>query len=48
MTAEGQFYRVENATIYDKPETPVPIYIGASGPAATRLAGEAPDGTGSR
>src|SRR4051795_4139650 len=31
VTFEGQFYRTENATIYDKPETPVPIYIGASG-----------------
>ncbi|WP_149100699.1 glucose-6-phosphate dehydrogenase (coenzyme-F420) [Actinoplanes teichomyceticus] len=43
-TYEGQFYRTENATIYDKPETPVPIYIGASGPAATRLAGRIADG----
>ncbi|GID27297.1 glucose-6-phosphate dehydrogenase (coenzyme-F420) [Paractinoplanes brasiliensis] len=44
VTYEGQFYRTENATIYDKPETPVPIYIGASGPAATRLAGRISDG----
>ena len=44
VTYEGQFYRVENATIYDRPDTPVPIYIGASGPAATRLAGRIADG----
>ncbi|MEU4688407.1 glucose-6-phosphate dehydrogenase (coenzyme-F420) [Actinoplanes sp. NPDC023714] len=44
VTYEGQFYRTENATIYDKPSTPVPIYIGASGPAATRLAGRIADG----
>ncbi|MFC7534667.1 glucose-6-phosphate dehydrogenase (coenzyme-F420) [Actinoplanes sp. GCM10030250] len=44
VSHEGQFYRTENATIYDKPETPVPIYIGASGPAATRLAGRIADG----
>jgi coenzyme F420-dependent glucose-6-phosphate dehydrogenase len=44
VTFEGQFYRTENATIYDKPDTPVPIYIGASGPAATRLAGRIADG----
>ena len=44
VTFEGQFYRTENATIYDKPENPVPIYIGASGPAATRLAGRVADG----
>ncbi|GAA4590098.1 coenzyme F420-dependent glucose-6-phosphate dehydrogenase [Actinoplanes octamycinicus] len=44
VTYEGQFYRTENATIYDKPDQPVPIYIGASGPAATRLAGRIADG----
>ncbi len=44
VSFEGQFYRTELATIYDKPERPVPIYIGASGPAATRLAGRVADG----
>lgn len=44
VTFEGQFYRTENATIYDRPETPVPIYIGAAGPAATKLAGRIADG----
>jgi coenzyme F420-dependent glucose-6-phosphate dehydrogenase len=44
VTFEGQFYRTDKATIYDKPEQPVPIYIGASGPAATRLAGRIADG----
>jgi coenzyme F420-dependent glucose-6-phosphate dehydrogenase len=44
VTFEGAFYRTELATIYDKPEQPVPIYIGASGPAATRLAGRIADG----
>src|SRR4051794_19136632 len=44
VTFDGQFYRTDKATIYDKPETPVPIYIGASGPAATRLAGRISDG----
>ena len=41
---DGQYYRTDKATIYDKPETPVPVYIGASGPAATRLAGRISDG----
>lgn len=41
---EGEFYRTHNATIYDKPEQPVPLYIAASGPAATRLAGRVGDG----
>lgn len=44
VTFEGQFYQTSNATIYDKPDTQVPIYIGASGPAATRLAGRIADG----
>ena len=44
VSFEGAFYRTDLATIYDKPEQPVPIYIGASGPAATRLAGRIADG----
>lgn len=40
----GQYYKVDRATIYDRPETPVPLYIAASGPAATRLAGRRGDG----
>jgi coenzyme F420-dependent glucose-6-phosphate dehydrogenase len=44
VTFEGQFYQTSSATIYDKPDQPVPIYIGASGPAATRLAGRISDG----
>jgi coenzyme F420-dependent glucose-6-phosphate dehydrogenase len=41
---EGTYYRTHEATIYDKPERPVPIYIAASGPAAARLAGRIGDG----
>ncbi len=44
VSFEGTFYSTDKATIYDKPEKPVPIYIGASGPAATRLAGRVADG----
>ena len=44
VTFDGTYYRTDKATIYDKPEQPVPIYIGASGPAATRLAGRVADG----
>jgi coenzyme F420-dependent glucose-6-phosphate dehydrogenase len=44
VTFKGTYYQTELATIYDKPEQPVPIYIGASGPAATRLAGRVADG----
>src|SRR5439155_2720253 len=41
---EGRFYRTANATIYDKPDTPVPIYVAASGPLAAKLAGRVGDG----
>ena len=44
VTYEGNYYTVNNATVYDRPEQEVPIYIGASGPAATRLAGRMADG----
>ena len=44
VTYEGAFFQTSNATIYDKPDAPVPIYIGAAGPAATRLAGRVASG----
>ena len=44
VTFDGTYYRTDKATIYDRPDDPVPIYIGASGPAATRLAGRIADG----
>lgn len=44
VTFEGEYFRTRNATIYDRPEQPVPIYIAASGPAAARLAGRIGDG----
>jgi coenzyme F420-dependent glucose-6-phosphate dehydrogenase len=44
VTFEGEYYRTHSATIYDRPEQPVPIYIAASGPAAARLAGRIADG----
>ena len=44
VSFDGRFYRTLRATIYDRPETPVPVYIAASGPAAARLAGRVADG----
>lgn len=41
---EGDYYRTEKATIYDRPERPVPIWLASSGPAATRFAGRDGDG----
>ncbi len=44
VTFEGNFWQVTDATVYDRPEDLIPIYIGASGPAATKLAGRIADG----
>ncbi|HET6593769.1 MAG TPA: glucose-6-phosphate dehydrogenase (coenzyme-F420) [Xanthomonadales bacterium] len=44
VSFEGEYYRTVAATIYDRPEEPVPIYIAAAGPTATRLAGRVADG----
>jgi coenzyme F420-dependent glucose-6-phosphate dehydrogenase len=41
---EGDWYRTSRATIYDRPDEPVPIYVAASGPLAAKLAGRAGDG----
>jgi len=44
VTFEGEYYKTDRATIYDKPEQPVPIYVAASGPLAAKLAGRVGDG----
>jgi coenzyme F420-dependent glucose-6-phosphate dehydrogenase len=44
VTFEGEYYRTDRATIYDRPEEPVPIYMAASGPLAAKLAGRLGDG----
>jgi coenzyme F420-dependent glucose-6-phosphate dehydrogenase len=44
VSFEGTYYRTEKATIYDRPEQPVPVYVAAAGPSAARLAGRVGDG----
>ena len=44
VTFEGEHYRTDRATVYDRPTEPVPIYVAASGPLAAKLAGRAGDG----
>jgi coenzyme F420-dependent glucose-6-phosphate dehydrogenase len=41
---EGDYYKLVNATIYDRPERPVPVYIAAGGPVVAKYAGRAGDG----
>jgi len=40
----GEYYTTRKATVYDRPDAPVPIYVAASGPLAAKLAGRAGDG----
>ena len=44
VSYRGQYYQTHNATIYDRPAQPVPIYIAAAGPVVAKLAGERADG----
>jgi coenzyme F420-dependent glucose-6-phosphate dehydrogenase len=44
LTFEGQYYRTQSATIYDKPDVPVPIYIAAAGALVAKYAGRQGDG----
>ena len=44
VTFEGEFYKTQNATIYDRPDKPVPIYLAAGGPLNAKYAGRAGDG----
>jgi coenzyme F420-dependent glucose-6-phosphate dehydrogenase len=44
VSFEGNYYNTDRATIYDRPEQQVPIYVAASGPLAAKLAGRVADG----
>jgi coenzyme F420-dependent glucose-6-phosphate dehydrogenase len=41
---DGEYYKTSQATIYDRPDTEVPIFVAASGPLAAKLAGRVGDG----
>ena len=44
VTFEGEYYRTVGATIYDKPEQPVPVYVAAGGPVVAKYAGRSAEG----
>jgi coenzyme F420-dependent glucose-6-phosphate dehydrogenase len=44
VSFDGEYYRTDKATVYDRPEQQVPIWLASSGPAATRFAGREGDG----
>jgi coenzyme F420-dependent glucose-6-phosphate dehydrogenase len=41
---EGEYYKTDRATVYERPDEPIPIYLAAGGPLAAKLAGRAGDG----
>src|SRR6202035_685673 len=38
LSFEGEYYRTEKDTIYDKPDKPVPVYVAAAGPQVAKYA----------
>jgi coenzyme F420-dependent glucose-6-phosphate dehydrogenase len=44
VSFDGEFYQTSSATIYDRPDGGIPIYIAAGGPVVARYAGRAGDG----
>ncbi|UFN42960.1 glucose-6-phosphate dehydrogenase (coenzyme-F420) [Nocardioides okcheonensis] len=44
VTFDGDYYRTVDATIYDRPEGGVPIYVAAGGPQMAKYAGRVGDG----
>ena len=44
VSYRGEFYFTQDANIYDRPETPVPVYVAAGGPTVARFAGRVGDG----
>jgi coenzyme F420-dependent glucose-6-phosphate dehydrogenase len=44
VTFDGEFYRIMNATVYDRPAESIPVYVAAGGPVVAKYAGRAGDG----
>jgi coenzyme F420-dependent glucose-6-phosphate dehydrogenase len=44
VTFDGEYFHTRNATIYDRPDRPLPIYVSAGGPQVAKYAGRAGDG----
>ena len=44
VSSDGPFYKTVEASIYDRPETPLQIYVAAGGPLVAKYAGRAGDG----
>ena len=43
VSFDGDYYKTVEATIYDKPDSEIPVYIAAGGPTVAKYAGRAGD-----
>ena len=41
---DGEYYSTHGASIYDRPDAPIPVYVAAGGPVVARYAGREGDG----
>ncbi|WP_318307221.1 glucose-6-phosphate dehydrogenase (coenzyme-F420) [Amycolatopsis solani] len=44
VSHDGEYYKLVDARIYDRPDQPLPVYIAAGGPVVAKYAGRAGDG----
>ena len=44
VTFDGTYYHTHDATVYDRPAEPIPLYIAAGGPQVARYVGRVADG----
>ncbi|HEV2124489.1 MAG TPA: LLM class flavin-dependent oxidoreductase, partial [Chloroflexota bacterium] len=44
VSFDGEYYQTVNATIYDRPEEGIPLYVAAGGPQMAKYAGRVGDG----
>jgi len=44
VSFEGEYYSTHGASIYDRPDSLIPVYVAAGGPVVARYAGRAGDG----
>ena len=44
VTFDGDYYRTQDAQIFDRPDQPVPVYVAAGGPMVARYAGRVGEG----
>ena len=44
VTFEGEYYHTQEATVYDRPDKPIALYVAAGGPQMAKYAGRVGDG----